>query len=89
MKVKINENWRIENNDSLNYVLYERVKIDQSNPRAKNTHRDVVRGYYGSLKACLKGYVHRATDSVVIKGDVRQLIDMIENIEEEIERVLK
>ena len=89
MNVKINDNWRIENKDAMNYTLIERVALDQDKAIVKNSHRDVVRGYYGSLKACLKGYIHRATDSVVIEGSVRQLISLIEKIEKDVEGVLK
>ena len=89
MNVKINESWRIENNDSMNYTLIERVELDQEKTKVKNTHRDVVRGYYGSLKACLKAYVHRSTDSSVIEGDVKQLIALIEKVEKDVEEFVK
>ncbi len=80
MNIKINDNWRIENNDSMNYTLIERIELDQEKAKVKHTHRDIVKGYYGSLKACLKAYIHKSTDSTVIEGDVKQLIALIRTL---------
>jgi len=84
MNMKINDNWRVENKDSMNYNLIERVELDQTKTAVKNTHREVVRGHYGSLKGALIGYVDRKTDTMQIEGSVIDLINIINEVKEEI-----
>lgn len=84
MNMKINEKWRVENKDSMNYNLIERVELDQSDVKVKNSHREVVRGHYGSLKGALVGYVDRVTDSSDIDGSVIDLIELINEVKKEL-----
>lgn len=55
--LSIGPDWRIDTDGEMNFTLMERQEVDKTHHLAKadgETHRWVVRGYYGVLDACLR-----------------------------------
>lgn len=75
MVINIDSEWRIENKDSLNFTLIHRVKLDETDPKIKNTHKDHVRGYYGNISSALKAYLETAVGTKDVVSDVQGLLE--------------
>ena len=75
MVINIDKEWRIENKDSLNFILIHRVELDQDDPKTKNTHKDHVKGYYGNISSALKAYLETSVGDKDIVCDVKGLLE--------------
>ena len=88
MVINIDNEWRIENKDSLNFILIHRVKLDETDPKIKNTHKDHVRGYYGNISSALKAYLEAAVGAKDLVCDIEGLLTEIKQCKAKIEGVL-